>query len=720
MNTALQDDDLWRRAFSANAGLFFDNHVSEFGPLLSGDGTLMSSPADQVAMPPTSPAATTQNASISAAIAPTPAMDFASAVPAARQQQQQQQQQQQHQPHLRVKIASRPTLVTPPAAAAAAAAASAAVSEDFPFLQARAMFSAQQQQQQRILGPSPVLAREVNAQAPSNTPIAEGGAPAHEAAAAAEDDPLQQGGAAPSTQRGGESFARKRDRAKLLRQQMNDGLDSLHEALVEISASGANPSAAAATSLIPTRGPRRAAVVACSAGLVRDLIASCVALRAENASISQQLSAALATAAAAQQQQQQQQREQQAAIPATVPEAGGDSAEEGSADGQLERRKRHDDGATHGGGEVGAKVFGQLLSLSVFGFLGPQSLEESRKVSREWRDKCTWDCSWSNLCVSRWRLGPEQRHAEVWRVPDRRSNGGGVMMGAEAGEGSARAVVSPPPLPPSWRSIYGRLHRELRGPTGAFSPSHMVLGKSVHEGVAIWIALNRRSNGMTGRSVMGHDSAGFRTTEVIELRAVVQRVDEGPAIRVHPCAFAVRQVSGMRAYLRNGGGGGGTSGGPMITTTGIFPPVSQGEDRFAPRFTVNTGGPDSTSTSAAGTGPPWREPVTLPAGDAGTPPLALFEYATVDFFIEAAGCPTEADFLRLEACVDVAVSQAATPGAAAAAPAVGGARSETPPRLHALSVGLTEANPPPSLPRSSAYGLHAMGVEMGRPIKRRF
>lgn len=34
---------------------------------------------------------------------------------------------------------------------------------------------------------------------------------------------------APSTQRGGESFARKRDRAKLLRQQMNDGLDNLHE-----------------------------------------------------------------------------------------------------------------------------------------------------------------------------------------------------------------------------------------------------------------------------------------------------------------------------------------------------------------------------------------------------------------------------------------------------------------------------------------------------------
>ena len=45
-------------------------------------------------------------------------------------------------------------------------------------------------------------------------------------AAAAAPRVSMQGG---PQQRGGESFARKRDRAKLLRQQMNDGLDSLHE-----------------------------------------------------------------------------------------------------------------------------------------------------------------------------------------------------------------------------------------------------------------------------------------------------------------------------------------------------------------------------------------------------------------------------------------------------------------------------------------------------------
>lgn len=35
-------------------------------------------------------------------------------------------------------------------------------------------------------------------------------------------------------QRGGESFTRKRDRAKLLRQQMNDGLDNLHEVCMHV------------------------------------------------------------------------------------------------------------------------------------------------------------------------------------------------------------------------------------------------------------------------------------------------------------------------------------------------------------------------------------------------------------------------------------------------------------------------------------------------------
>lgn len=72
--------------------------------------------------------------------------------------------------------------------------------------------------------------------------------------------------------------------------------------------------------------------------------------------------------------------------------------------------------------------------------------------------------------MSRWRLGPEQRHAEVWRVPDKRKSAA-----------VSRTVVVSPPAPPSWRSIYNRLHRDMRVPTGAFSPSHSVIGRSVQE-----------------------------------------------------------------------------------------------------------------------------------------------------------------------------------------------------------------------------------------------
>lgn len=158
---------------------------------------------------------------------------------------------------------------------------------------------------------------------------------------------------------------------------------------MEISTSGANLSASAATSLIPTRGPRRAAVVACSAGLVRDLISTCIALRKDKASLSGRLAEA-------------QRQQQQGASDGSSAHLQGGAGAAAAGDGESAARKKHDDGGSHGrdsGGAAAAagvassaKVFGQLLSLSVFGFLGPQSLEEASKVSREWRDKCTWDC----------------------------------------------------------------------------------------------------------------------------------------------------------------------------------------------------------------------------------------------------------------------------------------------------------------------------------------
>lgn len=76
--------------------------------------------------------------------------------------------------------------------------------------------------------------------------------------------------------------------------------------------------------------------------------------------------------------------------------------------------------------------------------------------------------SWSTLCVSRWRLCAEQRHAEVWR--------GGTNKEEPHG------IVCPPAPPPPWRHVYGRLHKELHIPTGAFlNPDHLVVGKSVQQ-----------------------------------------------------------------------------------------------------------------------------------------------------------------------------------------------------------------------------------------------
>lgn len=88
--------------------------------------------------------------------------------------------------------------------------------------------------------------------------------------------------------------------------------------------------------------------------------------------------------------------------------------------------------------------------------------------------------SWSNLCASRFRLSPDERHAEAWRADE----------GVET-----QSVVSPPALPPSWRQVYGRLHRDLHVPRGAFSPVHMVIGRSAQEVRALMHMFNSQAGG---------------------------------------------------------------------------------------------------------------------------------------------------------------------------------------------------------------------------------
>lgn len=127
---------------------------------------------------------------------------------------------------------------------------------------------------------------------------------------------------------------------------------------------------------------------------------------------------------------------------------------------------------------------------------------------------------------------------------------------------------------------------------------------------------------------------------MIELRAVVQRVDEGATVNLHLRDIAVRPFRGAIAA---------GSSSAVKASTGVFPSLPEEEKRFGTRVKVNTS-PSSVSSRGGMTA------VTSGASYADVWPIGLFEYATVDFFIEARGCHTEADFLRLEACVDMPFS----------------------------------------------------------------
>lgn len=189
--------------------------------------------------------------------------------------------------------------------------------------------------------------------------------------------------------------------------------------------------------------------------------------------------------------------------------------------------------------------------------------------------------------------------------------------------------------------------------------------------------------------------------QVIELRVVVQRVDEGPTLRVYPKAITARQVTGFRAQLSASDIGRPSSTG--ITTTGVFPSFSDGEARFAPKLVVHTRngrGAEGVSEAKGGNGHRVSSPAATAsaamAAATAAPSLGLYEYATVDFFIEAAGCPTESAFLDREACVDVRVS----------------AVDEAVPNLRVIPVALTER------PRAAAAGLAMRSVGV-RQVKRR-
>lgn len=207
---------------------------------------------------------------------------------------------------------------------------------------------------------------------------------------------------------------------------------------------------------------------------------------------------------------------------------------------------------------------------------------------------------------------------------------------------------------------------------------------------------------------------------------MVQLVDEGPEIALHPDGFCVRRIGSYNTCAASLDPT-RPVGYPMVGS--VFPTLSGSEERFAPRVSVNSGrvsrkrpvlSPSRAAHHAAllqrhshlylggefvPMGPTGWDGV---AGCAPAVPLRLFEYATVDFFIETACCPTEVDFLRLATCVDVQVSsvrEEAGQGAGVGRPCFG---------KRVLAVTLSERGPAMGVLNDSG-----MCAEMWRPSKRR-
>ncbi|CAM9397593.1 unnamed protein product [Choristocarpus tenellus] len=467
-----------------------------------------------------------------------------------------------------------------------------------------------------------------------------------------------------SLQSAEESYSRKRDRAKLLRRQMNEGYDNLYEALLEATTTCSIPLSSSAAALIPGRGPKRAVIVVRATEVVRALSAENAALRAclaasdrgpefpavspvqvtpsaqgSPATVTQPIipgpglaPGMVAASAIAPGLRASLEADPPLALapslkrgpricpgvasspvlsnvlgtdPASAPTVPHDMvpASESGRDFTRARVCGSSPVGDRAGQGVKGQVFGQLLALAVFRFLGPQSLEEGRKVCRAWQDKCAWDCCWGNLCERRWRLSPEECMAEVWRLPN---------------------VVCPAPAPPSLRQVYHRLHADSRPPRGALSSLHTVIGRSHCKGSPmVWIALCRRSNGMTTRSVMGPVVGEYRAAEVVELRAVVQNLGERVSIRLPTHAFCVRHTSASREAEYS------------------FPELPIQDPRSAPWLSLDDG---AEVCERRGSGSDSRF---------ACPQLGLFKYVSVDFLVEVRGCPTERAFLDMASAVDV-------------------------------------------------------------------
>ncbi|KAG5177886.1 hypothetical protein JKP88DRAFT_350510 [Tribonema minus] len=405
-----------------------------------------------------------------------------------------------------------------------------------------------------------------------------------------------------------------------------------------------------------------------------------------------------------------------------------------------------------------AAVFGASCALPIHAFLDAASLEAARRACRDWRARCAWDCTWARQCAARWRLRGQDRALEAWQArfsrvsnaqrlrrrdcaPETRA--GALLRAGERCHAQLEQYYRDPEAlaapPVSWREVYCALHRELRLPDGALCVSAAaaaaaaaphalgrgedVIGRAAGGGACVWVALCRRSNGMTARSVVT-PSGAMRAAEVVELRIVLQNI--GVGARGTATAYLPRQPLRVATRGSSDGSSGGGSGGGGASS---FFVEAIGDPRLSSQL-VRKGGlggracgsgrwarwldqplrlyESATFRSAAG-----RSLGDEVRGQQVDQLLRLRKVAKRGAFLEVPGCATEAEFLDQAVSLDLGVELGGcdrNDGGAAAA-----ARREG----IVLHVGLRGTDAAATAAAASATAAAAGALEAAAPPARR-
>ncbi|CAM9407337.1 unnamed protein product, partial [Chrysoparadoxa australica] len=378
------------------------------------------------------------------------------------------------------------------------------------------------------------------------------------------------------------NYERKKSRAKLLRKEMNVRFEELQAILLDVGT-------IKSTMGIREKGAKRTAVLACAVEVLGDQQRQCNALAEEIKRLKGEGEGEAAQGAVAR-------GKRPLSSPTEAPERMPWPIE------------AHEQGAPQQTAvappvsTASRAVFNQCLALSplVFSFFDAQTVLSSQAVCRAWRSSSCWERCWSDLCQRRWKLSK------------------GCEAKALAGQISCRLA-------------YKQLHEQVRLPEGAFMSGEyakpIALGRQMRGGVATWVALARRSNGQTLRTVLVNGA--MRPLEVVELVVVVQNVGARGAVEL-PLQTA---SAGASASVLAAAAGGGSR---VMREVWSF----TNDGRLRPALLGKNGSRDAEGSS-----------------------LRALEFATLSFHFEAPGCDAEQAFLERMVRFDLGLVVAGEGGA---------------------------------------------------------